>query len=170
MESLQNTLQRNFCYMSRSLSGVESAVSDKAMSAFIRKLKKTSDVRLLGDWFAWYYVAYQFMWWSDKVRLSRSNGKYPATWIFGDKAIERWNQRNDSWQYWTDKFVEEHELTRPVEYCKADVEGLWEGERKRFYNTDLGFLTCQASSLYEEKSPTCITCKNRSLCASAKSR
>lgn len=163
MESLQHMLQANFSYMSRSLSGIESTVSDKAITSFIRKIKKITDVRLKGEWFAWYYVAFQFSWWYDKVRMSRSNGKYPATWIFGDKAIERWVFRNNSWKYWTDKFISDLDLSRPVLYAKAEIDE--DSERKKFYNTDLGFLTCQLSDLYNAKSPTCIACNNRNLCA-----
>lgn len=164
VKSLSHMLQENFSYISRALSGSESSVSDKSITSFLRKLKKVSDIRSLGEWFAWYYVAFQFSWWYDKAQMSRLNGKFAASWIFGDKAIERWVGRNDSWKYWTDKFISDTELSKPVEFAKAgDRRDI---ERKMFYNTDLGFLTCQASGLYEEDNPLCIACKNRSLCRS----
>ena len=72
------------------------------LSNFIDKVKNIfSDVDL--DWYR-QFILYQFKYYSDKK--TRLDGKVYLNWIFGDKAIIRWKNKEENWQYFIQKYKE----------------------------------------------------------------
>ena len=130
---------------------------------FLVTLSKEQDLEALGDWFCWNYVAFQFSYYSS-IR-TRMDGRYPANWIFGPKALQRWNERNQEyWLYQVGKFMQECDIQIPVDYFSSNLENQFEQERKRFFNSSLGLLHCQQFSRFSEASPTCMICKHKKDC------
>jgi hypothetical protein len=157
-----NKLVSIFSFFSQKITGQESIVEDRLLENFLKILSLKYDPQTLGDWFAWNYVAFQFAFWYDKK--TRLNGKIPPNWVFGTKALERWTQRERNWSYFTNLFLSKLEIVSPVEYFGKDMVGVFEQERKRFLNSEIGFLHCQASSVFSKKSPSCIICKYKKDC------
>lgn len=137
-------------------------IKEEQVDKFLLKIDKIYGLKTLGDWWAWTYLSFQFAYWSSKK--TRFNGNIPVNWVLGDKAIERWNSKPESWYYYTNLFLARYEISRPVHYYKGSVNQLFELERKRFHNTDEGFLNCLSFSEYSPKSVSCLTCKFRSKC------
>lgn len=158
---LQLKLQECFDFFSIKLSG-HSCLIKNEIKSFQKLLSKKYDIKTLGDWFCWNYVAFQFEYYSGL--RTKMKGKYPANWIFGKKALDRWENKNENWQYFVQKFLSEFEITLPVEYYQDDVDGMFEQERKRFFNTDRGLLHCLQFARYSEKSVSCLICKNKKDC------
>lgn len=130
---------------------------------FLTKLSKQQDLKCLGDWFCWNYVAFQFEY---LVTLNKQmEGRIPANWIFGPKALERWNNRNNEyWMYHVQTFLTSNNVVKPVEFVSIDAEKQYEQERRRFFNTDLGLFHCQQFAKFSAKSPSCMICKNKKTC------
>lgn len=152
-----------FHFFIRKLTGNSAPkVEEKLIDSFLEKVYKIYDPESLGDWWAWSYVSFQFAYWSGKK--TRFNGHIPANWIFGNKSLERWINRPDSWLYYTNLFLSKYEIERPVEYYKGSMNSIFEIERKRFHNTWQGYVNCMSFSKYSPKSISCLTCKYRSKC------
>lgn len=159
---LQDLLYKYFDLFSQKLSGRTCQVRTE-ITSFLKLLSKQEDLQSLGDWFAWNYVAFQFEYYSSLK--TKMDGKYPANWIFGKKALERWNNKNeDHWLYYVQIFLSNCGIEKPVEFCSLDIETRFEQERKRFFNTDLGLIHCLQFSRYSAKSPSCMICENRKDC------
>lgn len=137
-------------------------LTEKTVLIFLQKISKVYDLESLGDWWCWWYISFQFAYWSNKK--TRFNGNIPQNWIFGDKAIERWNSKPDSWWFYTNQFLQKYEIEEPVEYCKSSTKEIYEVERRRFHNTIEGFMNCQSFAKYSRKSLSCATCKFKEKC------
>jgi len=116
--------------------------------------------------FIFEFIVYQFRYYEDKkTRLGK--GKVYLNWILGSKAIDRWREKPDSWLYFNSQFVEKYNLQRPtkeIEEDKDKVDFYNKTERKRFFNTELGFLHCSENNLYEKYSKECIICRFKEMC------
>jgi len=160
--NLEELLYNNFDLFSKKLSGRTCKVKNE-ITRFIELLSKQADINSLGEWFAWYYVAYQFEYYSKLKVLME--GSYPANWIFGKKALTRWNNRDETfWLYHVVCFLQVCEIESPVSFCSQDMGDRFERERKRYFNTDMGLLHCSQFAKYASNSPTCMICKNKKDC------
>ena len=162
IEDLAGKLKDCFEFFSVKLSGNCCLVKGEIKN-FLKLLSKQQDLNSLGDWFCWNYVAFQFEYYSSL--RTQMMGKYPANWIFGPKALQRWNERNSEyWLYQVGKFMQECEIQVPVNYFSSNLENRFEEERRRFLNSPMGLLHCQQFSRFSDKSPTCMICKNKGSC------
>lgn len=145
----------------KSLFGYEIELEEKALGAFCKRIGV--DQNSLGEWFVWNYLCYQFTYWTSK--RTRFDHKIQVSWILGPKAIERWNNKPESWNYYVDEFLKKKAIRRPTAYHKAEGLALLnEDDRKRYSSQVDGFLSCINEDLYNERSITCLTCKNRQIC------
>lgn len=160
-EELYNQLLEGFEFFSIKLTGHVCTVKLE-IENFLKQLSKQQDLQSLGNWFCWHYVAFQFEYYSTLE--TKMNGKYPANWIFGKKAFSRWEQRGDNWLYFTQKFLTDHDIVLPVQYCQGNLETKFEQERKKFLNTDRGLYHCLQFSRYSVRSATCLICNNKKDC------
>lgn len=160
---MESTLIDIFHFFIKRLTGnMSPSLNEKTVLLFLQKVGRYYDLELLGDQWCWDYMSFQFAYWSSKK--TRFNGNIPANWIFGDKALERWNSKPDTWTYYTDLFLKKYEIERPVEYCKHSTREVYEIERQRFHNTIEGYINCQSFAKYSSKSLSCLTCKFKAKC------
>ena len=162
MKPLEEQLLENYENFSTKLTGGPCLQKGTEIPNFLKSLSKYQDTKSCGDWFAWYYVAFQFQYWYPLK--TRMNGRIPLNWVFGTKALQRWLNRNEEWFYFTQKFIHDSEIVRPVEFENRDMEDIFEAERQRYFNTDLGFLHCSQSAKYDDQSPSCLICRHKKAC------
>ena len=82
----------------------------------------------------------------------------------GEKALKRWEERGENWSFFVDDFLGRMEIARPMKYFGADFSEVWEEERKRFYNTEEGYVNCLLNSKYDPHSLSCNRCKFSKMC------
>lgn len=160
---MEDKLVGTFKFFIKKLTGNDNPnIKESLLKGFLKKIDKLYDLKLLGDWWVWSYLSFQFCYWSEKK--TRLNGNIPANWVFGDKAIQRWKDRSDFWEYYTNLFLFKNEIEKPVKYYGGSVSNLFEVERRRFHNTVEGYFNCLSFSKYSPKSVSCLTCKFRKKC------
>ena len=158
---LEVYLQECFDFFSIKLSGNVCRVKTE-ITGFEKLLAKQQDLEPLGEWFCWNYVAFQFEYYAGLK--TQMNGRYPANWIFGKKALERWNSRGENWQYFVQKFLTDHDIQLPIQYHQENLETWFEEQRRKFLNTDRGLYHCLQFARYSAKSATCLICNNKKDC------
>lgn len=129
--------------------------NNKTIDSFITYFKFQ-----INEEFIWDYITFQLSYWSNK----RTNYSLNASWVFGPKARNRWDNKPINWQYFTQLFLNKYELQRPVNYFKADLEEKFEQERGKYFGTDNGILNCLAASYYSERSKFCKICEFKDIC------
>lgn len=141
-----------------------SYLDDKIFEVFLKKLKsKGINIESRDDWFAWWYLSFQFAYWSEKK--TRFDGKIYSNWILGDLAIIRWLNKSEDWSYFTQQFLSKYEIEKKVEYYQGkNLKSLYENIRKEKLNTEEGFFQCQLDSVYSSKSVSCIVCRYKKEC------
>ena len=162
MKTLNDQLLDNYEIFSIKLTGGPCLHKGVEIPNFLKTLSKYQDVKGCGEWFSWYYVAFQFQYWYPLK--TRMNGRIPLNWIFGSKALQRWLNKTDEWFYFTQKFIHESEIIRPVEFESTNIEDIFEKERQRHFNTEFGLFHCSQFAKYSESSPSCLICKNKKDC------
>jgi len=130
-------------------------INRKVIDIFINKY----DNQLNND-FIWDYISFQLEYWDNK----KTEYSLRPLWIFGIKAIERWENKDSNWNYYTQLFLNKYEIEKPVTYYKNNLTDKFEEERKRFFGTENGLLNCFASSFYDKKSKYCKICEYKDIC------
>lgn len=123
------------------------------------------------------YFSFQFSYWADQnISVKKGLGKrIMFSWIVGKKAFARWKDSKNKSKVWyftkeitididideiytIFEIEETHDLIKPSDY---EIR-----EKRRFYNTDRGFLNCiENTTLYAyDSSLICIKCKFKSEC------
>lgn len=139
-----------------------STISKKVYDAFCVRVSRSVDLRLVGfDW-AWEYIVFQFEYWSS-VKIQQGNKMNPS-WVFGEKAIQRWEKRLKSSQYYGEKFLEKWEISKPVRFFSSSMGERWEKIRSQCNNTPEGFLDCQLDSRFSKESKYCKVCDYAGVC------
>ena len=124
------------------------------------------------------YFLFQFNYWHQKE--TRFQGKVMLGWVIGPKAIERWVDIEDRGKidflvnvYFTKKkdvsytSILNHFQPRISSYNAIVLSDVEELEKKRYFNTDRGFISCiESTTLYNGRSIYCLQCKFRSDCLS----
>lgn len=159
---MKDELTNIFLFFSKKITGYESQIEGKTLDNFIKLLSTKYDLNTLGEWFVWHYVAFQFAYWYDKQ--TRMEGRIPFNWIFGPKSFRRWIDKNEDWLYFTNLFLNKTEVKKPIEFYQQNMLKIFEDERKRYINTNMGYIHCQNTAQYSPKSPSCIICKYRKEC------
>jgi hypothetical protein len=135
----------------------------KIVESFIIKFGEVN----IGPNFLWDYMSFQFCYWRDKNYDQRH--RIEVNWILGTKAIERWNNRAENWQYFTQQFLNREQIQNTVKkQCnKVSLTESLETERKRYLNSETGLIYCQIEELtYDKDSESCSQCIYKSQCQS----
>lgn len=116
------------------------------------------------------YFLFQFNYWYQKdTKFGR--GKVMFSWVVGDKARKRWENRNyETYNWCVSNSIKKRLRISIGELFKPPLKDLYspheEIEKKRFHNTDLGPVWCGSNTtLYYSKSEMCKNCKSAPACA-----
>ena len=147
----------------------------KQINKFLVLLNERYKLETIGVNFLITYFVFQFDYWNKceiKEKTNWSN-RIQLTGIIGDKAFVRWNTRdiNFDWTMYQSEFLRKYKIiTREIKDFFKEEKTLItniaeELEKKRFYQTDRGFLNCiQTTTLYNHHSKLCILCKSKVDC------
>lgn len=132
------------------------------MNNFVSLVEGRYGLDCVGPFFLFEYFTYQYDYWFH-CELGGSTGKFQLSWIIGEKALDRFEERFiDMVQ--ARAFIRRHGLSQqefePVK--KSDPSKLKiseENDKKIFHNTDNGYGLCvEATTLINLKSPWCEEC------------
>jgi hypothetical protein len=79
-----------------------------------------------------------------------------VNWIFGKKALKRWNERTEEQIYYANRFKLILGIQKKLEKLSS-VEYMNQ-ERNRFNNNSRQLIHCNELSLFDDKSAVCINC------------
>lgn len=144
--------------------------TEKLIDTFILSLDKKYGIESIGINFMIDYFLFSWQFWDDVNKVSDKNKTIKIDWVIGSKAFKRWCNRDIEfdWQFPTLEIVEKlkirkHEIKALLDWNQElyfKISKAEEDEKKRFYNTDRGFLNCiEKTSLYNPSSSNCIGCK-----------
>lgn len=143
--------------------------AEKEIIKFLDFFDKRYKLISLGKDFLFRYFAFQFHR-VDGLVLKRFSSKDKAGRIqiydiIGRKAIQYWLDRNIEYDFIIENSsIIPKQLILPQENLHS-LSRSEELEKKRFYNTNRGFLNCiERTSLFNHKSQSCILCQFKSSC------
>ena len=112
------------------------------------------------------YMVFQLNYWHFcKWALDRFDGVIPFSWLFGNNAVKRWYNKNDHWKYFNELFCAKNGIkTEWIENETINVFDITEDERKRYFNTEEGFVHCQEFAGYSSDSQYCSKCNFKNMC------
>lgn len=136
-------------------------LEDKTIETFLTKLKNQGvDINLIERDYFWNYIVYQIKYWVEKK--TRFNGKIYVSWVFGDKAIKRWLSKNENYLYFSEQFLREYDIKRPIQYYAFKVD--LQKKRELYSSSEEGYLLCIEEDLFSLKSSICKKCKYLNIC------
>lgn len=136
-------------------------INIKLYKFFIENISDFVDLKSIGfDWI-WDYIVYQFEYWSSK---KTPIGTFNQSWVFGKKAIDRWKNKNNSWQFFNQKFLNSYGIEKPIHYFSAALKEKWEEVRAINFGTPQGFINCQLDSIFDNESKYCKVCVYAEIC------
>lgn len=132
---------------------------DKIIKNFIEKL----DISCGQEWM-FDYIAFQFEYWS-KIKYKKVKGT-PPNLVFGKVALERFEQRNENWKYFTDQFVMLYQIGLDNDYKKdlSNISTAEEKEKLRFTGKERLANCILYTTLYNRKSKICVLCGFSKVC------
>jgi hypothetical protein len=116
----------------------------------------------------WEYLVFQFQYYHDQnTRFGKGNVR--LNWFTGEASINRWLERDKELStYLCKKFCTQYSIKNPNENkFEVNTEGRKfynKLERRRFYNTEAGYLHCTENDLFEKFSRECIICRFKKDC------
>lgn len=138
----------------------------KIISNFLVLLDANFNLNSIDDNFLYDYFSFHFSRKFDrKTRFGK--GIVPLNHICGKKALQEWLNKDEYWKYFVDEFLDKFKIKRKQfePYKLETLKNIEEEERKRFFNTDQGFLNCLTIDIkYSVKSKYCLICKYRKDC------
>jgi hypothetical protein len=100
-----------------------------------------------------------------KADFMHGKVKMMISWIIGQKAFESYKKASDEEKFYGHEYKRIRGLKNPfVEKKVLDKQIFENNERRRFYNTELGFIHCTDLNLFSGSNKYCLGCKNRTLC------
>ncbi len=127
----------------------------------------------IGHYHNWWFefICFQFEYYCEKD-TKFGKGKILSNWVFGKQAYERWINKNDEyWLHWVYKFIEKYEIQEPKfnnYITNEEIKDYKNLERKRFFNSDRGFIHCSENNLFDINSNLCKICKYKNICEKVK--
>ena len=123
----------------------------------------------VGTDFLFNFFAYNFEYWHNKGDKFGGR-KVMINMVLGSTAIERWKNKNEHALYFSLDFCKKNKIFKSEiddiinfkegDYSESRFEKIYNIERKRFLNTDKGFLNCISfTNLYNENCEACLECK-----------
>lgn len=126
--------------------------------------KKSKGKTILGSNFLWKYFIFQFNYW-DGIEIEEKNfsNRIVPAYILGLKAIERFEQRNQEfdWAIENTELVEKYKIPKvQLNQTLKPIKDYNEKAIKQLnHGTDRGFNNCLVfTTLYNHREPLCLTC------------
>lgn len=155
--------------------------TESVCNSFLKLVDKKYSLQSVGYDFLYDYFLFQFQYWHDLTLENKFSEKIVIAWIVGKKAFERWEERNQEfdWQMETYPIVNTYELDKKdvLTLCKPYEEPIQIQKsksvpydsskriRKQFLNTQKGFATCvEFTTLFDPADVSCIKCAYRTDC------
>lgn len=150
---------------------IPSEKSKKIIVKFLSTLDKRYNLKTLGNNYLWKYFNFQFKYW-DELTITAFWGKMQIEYIIGDKAFQRYLDRNKEFDFTLEsennELVKKYnlrlsELTVSKKVNKSKRTDLF--IKKSFYNTERGFATClMLTTLFNPNHSICLTCNYKPQC------
>lgn len=128
---------------------------DKQLDNFLKHIPEG-----VGEDWLLNFTIFQFSYYDGmKTRFDRIY----INWIYGDKALHRWDSRTDAQIYYANLFRERIGIKpkQPI----LNVKTWRDQERCRFENSNRQLLHCDELMLFDKVNVICITCKMYEKCA-----
>ncbi len=130
-------------------------INSKTLDLFISSYKD-----VLTNDFIWNYISFQMAYW---YKL-KTKHKIALSWFFGEKAVERWERRPESFLYYNQLFLNELGIEKPISYYRTDLRSKFEEVRSKDFNTDKGLENCLSEAFYSKSSNYCKICDFKDIC------
>lgn len=117
-----------------------------------------------GEEWVFDFLLFQFSRYHDK-KTKMGKGIVPFSWLVGKKAFDTWNNRTEQQVWYSHKFKLDYRIKKEVDYEINLSNDYKDSIRKRFLNTDRGFVFCKENFLKREKGNRyCLKCKFKNIC------
>lgn len=134
------------------------------LSNFLTTLDKKYGLESVGKKFIFEFLVWQFDYWKDKNFKSLKG--IPLNWVIGDKAIERWEKKDNFGGQWfhilswaTSLGVKWEDLESYYKSNVIELREFEENEKVRFWGSEQGFGNCvNSTTLFNPKSKWCNVC------------
>jgi len=151
-----------------------SVLEEKSIENFLVFLKKKNLIGSIGANWLFDFFSFQFNYWEGKNYQQVGRSKIlRITWIIGEKAYLRWENRKDNYKYFVRKyFLQKYKISFSefrifLGDAKEKEFDFFREEyiKKTYLNTLEGFLYClDNTTLYTNKSKTCLKCLYNKRC------
>lgn len=142
----------------------------KINNSFFQKIDSKWNIHSLGINWLWRYLLFQFLYWED-CEIVSFNSKINFSFIFGEKALQRWVNRDQEFDFQLEigrklKYsISFLEFTSLVETNNEEKNSYNSPIRLRNLNTTTGFSDCLLfTTLYDPKDSSCIRCSFKREC------
>lgn len=143
--------------------------TNKLITKFINEIGKHHHIQSLGNVFLWNYFIFQFNYW-EGCEIESFSKRIVPTYILGDKAIERWFERDSEYDWTFNKcdIISNYGLNKGelIQHEKHVYRGNHEIDIKlKYFNTQNGFDVCLTmTTLFNNKHLCCLECKFKKEC------
>lgn len=143
--------------------------AEAEINKFLAFFEKKYKLITLGRDFLFRYFSFQFKR-VDGLVLKRfsskdKSGKIQIYDIIGRKSIDYWMTRDVNFDFIIENSTIISKQLIPAEKFILSTSRSEELEKKRFHNTERGFLNCiERTSLFNHKSTSCILCSFKTSC------
>jgi hypothetical protein len=138
----------------------------KSVENFLLLLDKEVGLESIGETYLFDFLSYSFYLKKDqKTRFGK--GVVMLNHVIGKKALSKWMDKPDNWWYWTDKFLTEYGIKRPlIKSIEANSTLLYTAE-ERIKQQSKGILNCSDfTTLFNPLSEFCNKCEEKLDCMS----
>jgi hypothetical protein len=129
---------------------------------FLNLLDEMYGLENLGESFLFDYLTFQF----NKYSTAETNMKVQLNWIYGKSAIEKWQKKDENYDYFGNIFRERFNIRNKFHQNESQSISMdYKGrEKRRFGDTKRQLLHCSELSLYDRNSDFCNECEMFEIC------
>lgn len=155
--------------------------TESVCNSFLKLVDQKYSLHSVGKDFLYDYFLFQFNYWHELDLQNNFTDKIVIAWIVGKKAFERWQERDQQfdWQMESYPIIQTYELNKryvlalskpyeePIQILKSKSVPYDSSKpiRKKFLNTEKGFITCiELTTLFNPSDLSCIRCIYRTDC------
>lgn len=153
--------------------GLDRYINQKLIHSFEQHLQQYVNEQTIGINLLIDYFAFAFGYYSDK-KLQRN---ISLNWIIGKKMIKRFFERQEGWDYYTQKFLHEYQVNvdelksrlqeqetkEEKDYLK--IHKSEELEKARTPDTEARVYSClNTTTLFNHRSTICVMCHQKVFC------